>query len=59
RGVDRDVVRLAIDRVTARAVDPFSQSGAEEGPGEPELLVPAPMAIAHQLMRSWVYPNGT
>jgi len=59
RWVDRDVVRLAIDRVTARAIDPFSQTSAEEGPGEPELLVPAPMAIAHQLMRSWVYPNGT
>jgi NAD+ diphosphatase len=59
RWVDRDTVRRAIDHVTAKAFDPFAQQNATPSADQPELLVPAPMAIAHQLMRSWVYPSAT
>jgi NAD+ diphosphatase len=58
RWVDRDVVRRAIDQVTAKSFDPFTKIGTRDGSGEFELLVPAPMAIAHQLMRTWAYPDG-
>ena len=58
RWVDRDAVRRAIDQVTAKAFDPFTEVGNRDETGEYELLVPAPMAIAHQLMRTWVYPDG-
>jgi NAD+ diphosphatase len=58
RWVDRDVVRRAIDQVTAKPFDPFTKIGTRDESEEFELLVPAPMAIAHQLMRTWAYPDG-
>jgi NAD+ diphosphatase len=58
RWVARDAVRRAIDKVTAKAFDPFTEIATPDDSGEFELMVPAPMAIAHQLMRAWVYPNG-
>ena len=59
RWVDRDAVKRAIDKVTAKAFDPFTEVATPDESGEFELLVPAPMAIAHQLMRAWIYPKGT
>jgi NAD+ diphosphatase len=58
RWIDRETVRRAIDHVTAKAFDPFAQKIAPPDGDQPDLLVPAPMAIAHQLMRAWVYPNA-
>ncbi len=55
RWVDRATVREAVERVTARPVDPLSQDTKLEGVGTMGLKVPAPMAIAHQLMRTWAY----
>ena len=47
RWVARDAVRRAIDQVTAKAFDPFTEVATPDEAGEFELMVPAPMAIAH------------
>ncbi len=53
RWVNRKIIRAAVERVTALAVDPLSRADSFEGVGELGLKVPAPMAIAHQLLRTW------
>jgi NAD+ diphosphatase len=53
RWFDRATVREAIDRVTRAAADPFTKPGSVAGVGPSGLVVPTPMAIAHQLLRWW------
>ncbi|MSO65319.1 MAG: NAD(+) diphosphatase [Alphaproteobacteria bacterium] len=57
--VDRATVRTAIERITRAAADPFSKPGSVEGVGSIGLIVPAPMAIAHQLLRWWAVEAPT
>ncbi|MBM3503793.1 MAG: NAD(+) diphosphatase [Alphaproteobacteria bacterium] len=53
RWFDRATVREAIERVTRAAADPFAKPGSVPGVGPHGLVVPTPMAIAHQLLRWW------
>ncbi len=51
--VDRETIREAVDRVSRGHADPIGQPGTVTGVGPRGLIVPPPMAIAHQLLRSW------
>ncbi len=48
---ERELLREAVTRAGARGADPFREN--VEGVGPDGLLIPAPMAIAHQLVRHW------
>lgn len=51
--VDRATIGEAIRRVSRGQVDPLGRGAGIEGVGQRKIKVPAPMAIAHQLMRAW------
>ncbi len=49
---DRPALRAAVEAASVPGIDPLGRNASPTGPEK--LRVPAPMAIAHQLIRAWV-----